>query len=67
MVIPVEDESTGFVPSVAYIPQEEVSIGLVECIVGTKQGLAKAYSFFIAGLGVIKIGTKIDWWVDGSS
>ena len=35
MVIPAEDAYADFVPSVAYIPQEEVTLGLVECIVET--------------------------------
>ena len=42
-------------------------IGLVEIIVGIKQGLAKAYSFFIAGSGVVRISTEIYCWINGSS
>ena len=67
MAIPVEDESASFVLSVAHIPQEEVSIGLIETIVGIKQCLVKAYSLFIAGSGVVRISTEVYCWVNGGS
>ena len=59
VMILVEGKSACLVPAVANVLEEEVLVGLVKCIVRTKQSLAESNSFNAAGAGSIIVGTKV--------